>query len=170
MEIQGIRDMNEEYLGFVDEIGRTTDGKYLYRFDFTYDPDSLWGEFFNIPPACIIPDLEPDPNCLSRSAKIVSPIQLITAKSNACFSMQDSIDGIIPLCFSEINEDTIEFNHRPLKFRFGETLEKVELKLSECGFENLGFEEIKHNDENLVKELINNLNNNSEDDLDPDGF
>ena len=37
--------MNEEYLGFVDEIGRTTDGKYLYRFDFTYDPDSLWGAF-----------------------------------------------------------------------------------------------------------------------------
>ena len=139
--------MNEEYLGFVAEIGRTTDRKYMYRFDFTYDPDSLWGDFFNIPPACIVPDLAPDPNCLSRSAKIVSPVKLMTAKENACFSMQDCIDGIIPLCFSEIGEDTIEFHHKPLKFRFGEKLETVEMKITECGLLNLGFEEIKRNDE-----------------------
>ena len=160
--------MNEEYLGFVAEIGRTTDRKYMYRFDFTYDPDSHWGEFFNIPPACIVPDLAPDPNCLSRSAKIVSPVKLMTAKENACFSMQDCIDGIIPLCFSEIGEDTIEFHHKPLKFRFGEKLETVEMKIAECGLLNLGFEEIKRNDENLVNDLINNLNNN--DNLDPDEF
>ena len=162
--------MNEEYLGFVDEIGRTTDGKYLYRFDYTYDPESLWGEFFNIPPACIIPNLEPDPNCLSRCAKIISPVELMTAKGNACFSMQDCIDGIIPLCFSEIGENTVEFKDKPLKFRFGEKLETVEMKLEACGFENIGFEEIKRGDESLVKDLIDNLNNNSEDDLDPDEF
>ena len=162
--------MNEEYLGFVAEIGRTTDRKYLYRFDFTYDPDSFWGEFFNIPPACIVPDLGPDPNCLSRSAKIISPVKLMTAKENACFSMQDCIDGIIPLCFSEIGDDTIEFHHKPLKFRFGEKLETVETKITECGLQNIGFEEIKRGDENLVNELINNLNNNKDDDLDPDEF
>lgn len=162
--------MNEEYLGFVDEIGRTTEGGYLYRFDFTYDPDSLWGEFFNIPPACIIPNLEPDPNCLSRSAKVISPVQLMTAKSNACFSMQDSIDGIIPLCFSEIDENTIEFNHRPLKFSFGEDIGEVEAKIDKCGLENIGFEEIKRDDQQLVNDLIDNLNNNSDDDLDPDEF
>lgn len=162
--------MNEEYLGFVAEIGRTTDRKYMYRFDFTYDPDSLWGEFFNIPPACIIPGLAPDPNCLSHTAKIISPVKLMTAKENACFSMQDCIDGIIPLCFSEIDEDTIEFHHKPLKFRFGEKRETVEMKIAECGLINLGFEEIKRNDENLVNDLINNLNNNTDDDLDPNEF
>ena len=161
--------MNEEYLGFVEEVGRTTDGQYLYRFDFTYDPESLWGEFFNIPPACIIPNLEPDPNCLSRSAKIISPVELMTAKANACFSMQDCIDGIIPLCFSEIDDNTIEFKNKPLKFKFGEKLETVEMKLEACGLENIGFEEIKRNDQELVNDLINNLNNNI-DDLDPDEF
>ena len=84
--------------------------------------------------------------------------------------MQDCIDGIIPLCFSEIGEDTIEFHHKPLKFRFGEKLETVEMKIAECGLLNLGFEEIKRNDENLVNDLINNLNNNSDDDLDPHEF
>lgn len=162
--------MNEEYLGFVDEIGRTTDGKYLYRFDFTYDPESLWGEFFNVPPACIIPNLEPDPNCLSRSAKVACKNELMTAKGNACFSMQDAIDGIIPLCFSEIDDDAIMFKGNPLKFRFGEDIEKVEMKIKECGLELLGYEEIKHDDDHLVKDLINNLNNNDDEDLDPDEF
>ena len=162
--------MNDEYLGFVEEIGRTTDGGYLYRFDFTYDPDSLWGEFFNIPPACIVPELEPDPNCLSHNAKIISPVKLMTAKNNACFSMQDCIDGIIPLCFSELDEDIVEYEGKPLKFAFGEERKFVEEKIAAVGFENLGFEEIKRSDENLVNDLINNLNNNDEDDLDPDEF
>ena len=162
--------MNEEYLGFVAEIGRTTDKKYMYRFDFTYDPDSLWGEFFNIPPACIIPGLAPDPNCLSHTAKIISPVKLMTAKENACFSMQDCIDGIIPLCFSEIDDETIFFKDKPLKFRFGEKKETVDMKIEATGLTNLGYEDIKRNDENLVNDLINNLNNNSDDDLDPDEF
>lgn len=162
--------MNDEYLGFVAEIGRTTDKEYMYRFDYTYDPDSLWGEFFNIPPACIVPDLAPDPNCLSHTAKVISPVKLMTAKENACFSMQDCIDGIIPLCFSEIDEDTIFYEDKPLKFSFGENRELVEEKIEKCGLTNLGLEEIKRGDENLVDDLINNLNNNADDDLDPDEF
>ena len=34
----------DEYLAFVDEIGRTTDGKFIYRLDFTVDTDSVWGD------------------------------------------------------------------------------------------------------------------------------
>ena len=64
----------------------------------------------------------------------------------------------------------IEFHHKPLKFRFGENKEKVELKIAECGLTNLGYEDIKRGDENLVNDLINNLNNNTDDDLDPDEF
>ena len=84
--------------------------------------------------------------------------------------MQDCIDGIIPLCFSEIDDDMIEFHGKPLKFRFGEKLETVEMKINETSLTNLGFEEIKRDDENLVNDLINNLNNNSDEDLDPDEF
>ena len=28
-----------EFLGFVDMVGRTIDGGYIYRFDFTLDAD-----------------------------------------------------------------------------------------------------------------------------------
>ena len=44
------------------------------------------------------------------------------------------------------------------------------MKIEATGLTNLGYEDIKRNDENLVNDLINNLNNNSDDDLDPDEF
>jgi hypothetical protein len=84
--------------------------------------------------------------------------------------MQDCIDGIIPLCFSEIDDETIFFKDKPLKFRFGEKRGTVDMKIEATGLTNLGYEDIKRNDENLVNDLINNLNNNSDDDLDPDEF
>ena len=62
-----------EYLAFVDEIGRTIDKKYIYRFDFTVDTETVWGEFFNVAPAAIIPKIQPDKNTLSTSAKVISP-------------------------------------------------------------------------------------------------
>ena len=160
----------DEYLAFVDYIGRTIDGQYIYRFDFTVDSDSVWGDYFNVTPAGIVPDLQPDRNSLSKTCKVNFPKEMQIAKKNYCFSMQDCIDGIIPLCFSEIDDDTILFKDKPLKFRFGEKREVVEMKIAECGLDNLGFEEIKRNDENLVNDLIDNLNNNSDDDLDPDEF
>ena len=32
---------------------------------------------------------------------------------NYCFSMQDCIDGIVPLIFSEIDEETLELDEKP---------------------------------------------------------
>ena len=63
----------EEFLGFVDEIGRTVDGKHIYRFDFTLDTETIWGEYFNVTPSAIIPDLQPDKNALSKQAKAIFP-------------------------------------------------------------------------------------------------
>ena len=120
----------DEFLGFVDEIGRTTDGKYIYRFDFTTDTETIWGEYFNVTPTAIIPDLQVDINALSKQAKVIFPREMVIAKKNYCFSMQDCIDGIIPLIFSEISEDGLEYNEAPLFFRFGESFENMEKILS----------------------------------------
>ena len=113
----------EEYLAFVDYIGRTIDGQYIYRFDFTVDPDSVWGEFFNVTPAGIVPDMQPDINSLSKTCKVNFPVEMQIAKKNYCFSMQDCIDGIIPVIFSEISEDAVVYNDAPLFFKFGEEYE-----------------------------------------------
>ena len=147
----------EEYLAFVDYIGRTIDGQYIYRFDFTVDADSVWGEYFNVTPAGIVPDLQPDINSLSKSCKVNFPIEMQLAKKNYCFSMQDCIDGIIPLIFSEISEEGIEYNDAPLFFKFGENFETIKETLQSINIELYDIENVKKGDESAIDDLIDNM-------------
>ena len=147
----------EEYLAFVDYIGRTIDGQYIYRFDFTVDADSVWGEYFNVTPAGIVPDLQPDINSLSKSCKVIFPIEMQLAKKNYCFSMQDCIDGIIPLIFSEISEEEIEYNDAPLFFKFGENFETIKETLQSINIELYDIENVKKGDESAIDDLIDNI-------------
>ena len=163
----------EDFLGFVDLIGRTIDGKYIYRFDFTTDTDVLWGEYFNVTPSGIIPDLQPDKNALSRSGKIIFPREMAIAKRNYCFSMQDCIDGIIPLIFSEIDEETLELDEKPFYIRFGESFNEVKEKLDKVNLDFFELYEIEKGDDSAIDALINDLeieneedDYNNEDDLD----
>ena len=163
----------EDFLGFVDLIGRTIDGKYIYRFDFTTDTDVLWGEYFNVTPSGIIPDLQPDKNALSRSGKIIFPREMAIAKKNYCFSMQDCIDGIIPLIFSEIDEETMELDEKPFYIRFGESFNEVKEKLDKVNLDFFELYEIEKGDDSAIDALINDLeieneedDYNNEDDLD----
>lgn len=155
----------EEYLAFVDYIGRTINGEYIYRFDFTVDTDSVWGEYFNVTPAGIVPDLQPDINSLSKTCKANFPVEMQLAKKNYCFSLQDCIDGIIPMVFSEISEDGIEYNDAPLFFRFGDSFEKVESSLKELNIELYDITDVKKGDESAIDDLIDNMDLiNGEDD------
>jgi hypothetical protein len=156
----------EDFLCFVDLIGQTIDGKYIYRFDFTIDTDVVWGEYFNVTPSAIIPDLQPDKNSLSHSGKVIFPHEMIIAKRNYCFSMQDCIDGIVPLIFSEIDEDAIELNDGPFFLRFGEPINEVLEKLKKVGLELYDFVEIEKGDSNAIDALIDNLEIDEEDDDD----
>lgn len=161
-----------EFLGFVDLIGQTIDGKYIYRFDFTTDIDVLWGEYFNITPSGIIPDLQPDKNALSRSGKVIFPREMVIAKKNYCFSMQDCIDGIIPLMFSEIDEKTLVLDEKPFFIRFGESFNDVKEKLDKINLEFFELYEIEKGDNSAIDALINDLDdeNNEDDDFDDLNF
>ena len=156
----------EEFLAFVDEIGRTLDKKYIYRFDFTVDTDTVWGEFFNVAPSAIIPDLQPDKNTLSTSGKVIFPRKMSTADVNFCFSMQDCIDGIIPLIFSEIDDQTLEVNDVPFFLNFGDPIEVVKEKLEAVGCELYDVAEVEKGDESPIDNLLNDMDNNEEEDDD----
>lgn len=160
----------DEYLAFVDEVGRTLDGKYIYRFDFTVDKDTVWGDFFNVAPTAIIPDLQPDVNSLSKTSRVIFSREMTLAKKNYCFSMQDCIDGLIPLIFSEIDDDTLEYNGAPFFLRFGEPISRVEEILQSLGIKLTDIEEIQRGDDSAIDALIDSGfdNDDDEDDLDPD--
>lgn len=147
----------DEYLAFVDYIGRTIDGQYIYRFDFTVDSDSVWGDYFNVTPAGIVPDLQPDRNSLSKTCKVNFPKEMQIAKKNYCFSMQDCIDDIIPVVFSEISENLVEYNDGPLFFRFGEDYETVKNTLNSIGIEMYDMELVEKGDESAIDALIDNM-------------
>ena len=149
--------MDGQYLAFVDYIGKTSDGKYQYRFDYTEDTEVVWGDYFNIVPSVLVPNLQPERNCLSYSEVGTFSSSLSLAKNNGCFSMQDCIDGIIALCFSEINEKTIYYHDEPFYLSFGEPLDSVRNKLTESGFVLNGLEQINKGDETVIDNLINSL-------------
>lgn len=158
----------EEYLAFIDEIGRSIDGNYTYCFYFTYDKEIVWGEYFNICPTSIIPNLTPDNNTLSHKININFPQKLNLAKNNTCFSMQDCIDGILPLAFVDIydNDKPLLYKNKPLFFPFGEDKNII---IEKCNTLNLlvgEIEEILNNNDEEIDNIINNINNS--DDFDDD--
>ena len=144
---------DQQYLAFVDFIGTTIDGQYRYRLDFSQAPEVVWGEDWNSTPAGIIPNIAPDANTLSITGEIVSGKRYLLAKENTCFSMQDCIDGIIPLLFSDVNDsDTIVLP-------FGMKKEDVEESLSQ---NNIVLENIKRVNEEKDNAVINSLINTLE--------
>lgn len=159
-----------DYLGFVDEIGRTTDGKYIYRFDFTTDTETIWGEYFNVTPTAIIPDLQVDINALSKQAKVIFPREMVIAKKNFCFSMQDCIDGIIPLIFSEIDEETLMYLDKPFFMHFGLPFEEVENMLKSIGLEFFDIETVENGDDSAIDNLLDSMDDNFNEEDDDDNF
>lgn len=156
----------DEFLAFADSIGRTLDGGHIYRLDFTVDTETVWGEFFNVAPSSIVPNIQPDKNTLSHSCKAVFPRYMTRASHSYCFSMQDCIDGIMPLLFSEIDDQTLEYNDAPLFFNFGEPMELVLEKLKAVGIEPFDFEEVEKGDDSPIDKLIDEMDNNDIDDID----
>lgn len=140
------------YLAFVDLIGRTVDGKNIYKFDFTQAPDIVWGDSWNVTPAGIVPKIIPDVNCLSVTAQLLTEHKYQLAKENTCFSMQDCIDGIIPLMFDEPYSD--EFVLLP----FGMPLEDVVESLEELSLELVNPKNVnEERDNQVIDNLIDNL-------------
>ena len=149
-----------EFLAFVKKIGNTLDGQNIYEFMFTTVPDVVWGDNFNIIPAGIIPNLTPEKNSLSRKGRVITDIDFRLACESTCFSMMDSIDKIIALCFTEAGIEN-EFH-----FDFGEEFNSVVEKLKKYGLELVELEEIKIDEDGIIDDVIKRLedeNDNKDD-------
>lgn len=153
--------MSEEgiFLAFVDEVGKDGD-KWLYRFDFTIDPEVVWGMGFNVVPASSVPKMQPDKNSLSHNAIVPFPRKMELAKKNSCYSMQDCIDDIIPLCFSRLDSDALLVDtNTALAFHFGEPLKSVQEKVELFG----GYIDLQEIEKGNVSAIDNLIKENPED-------
>ena len=84
--------------------------------------------------------------------------------------MQDCIDGITPLIFSEIDENTIEIDGKPFFIRFGETFNEVEEKVKKIGLEFFEIVEVKTGDDSAIDALIDLIDDNDSYDEDDENF
>ena len=155
--------MSSEYLAFVNEMGTDMEGRPVYTLHFTTDTESVWGEYFNVAPASLANNLMVDENCITSRATVTMPRKVEIAARNNCFSMQDCIDGIIPLMFSPIDENTIAIDDIPFNLHFGEPFDEVEKKLSSIGVELKDIEVVEHGDDSAVDKLMESMDIDEED-------
>ena len=145
------------YLAYISELARLVDGGYMYKFDFTEQPETVWGEYFNVVPTMVVPNLIPDEETISESWRVETKYHLTLANHSGCFSMQDSFDRIVPLGFVDIEEhDLIYYNDKVLKFDFGETEDEIVDKFNQCDFK-ITEKQILHEKEEIEEEFRDEL-------------
>jgi hypothetical protein len=151
-------EVDKYYLVFVDIVGHNVDGSLVYEFCFSQSPEVVWGENWNATPASIVPQIRPDEQTIDLKARMITKEKFLLAKENTCFSMQDCIDGIIPLLFTDPHDrDT-------LILRFGMEQEDVEDALSGIGLELVDYIKTKEaQDNDIINGLINDLEKQMED-------
>ena len=155
--------MERQYLVFIIDVGTNLDDKYVYHFYFSETPEVVWGDFWNVCPASIIPEVKPDLSAISRIYECYfdEPLNLVT--KNSCFSMQDCIDQIIALGWFDINSGLIFDNeNRVTSFKCGEDYEYVERRINYFHYSmNLNYEKIDETDE-MIDSLIEKLGGNDD--------
>lgn len=97
-------DTSQLYLIFILPDGITPAGEFAYTFMFSETPETIWGEKWHICPAGVVPKIVPNLEGISGFARITTSVKLSLAQNSACFSMQDCIDGIIPLGYYDDEE------------------------------------------------------------------
>lgn len=150
--------MVDQYLAFVSRAGETIDGKFIYTFFFSQDPDIVWGEDWNMIPS-IIPNLMPSMDTISLICDVVTERDFLLARENSCFTMQDCIDGIIALLFTRPREEEVILH-------FGEEMDVVMDKLKQIGIE---LSNIRNTTEEKEAEIIDNVINALDNIKDNDG-
>ena len=158
-------EIDNERLVFVDVTNeKTLDGKYLYKLYFSNDSSVVWGDYWNVVPCSIIPDIHPLRNALSSIVEFKSDIEYNLAKTNSCFSMQDAIDGIIALLFTSPRAENV------LVLRFDETKPEVLDKLKNGGIE-ISKDYLLDQTDDIVNATIRQLEQlQAEENDDNDGF
>ena len=122
--------MYENYkLIYINQIGINSDTKFIFELLFSDNIENVWGVDWEITPSRNCGINLPEESTYDLVMKMNTSLKLDLAQKNSCFSMQDSIDGIIPLAWENIDEYEIYPEEGRLILRFGEKYSEIENKL-----------------------------------------
>lgn len=128
------------HLIYVNEIGSDFKGQKQYEFIFSDSVEIDNGEWFVIPASATSISKSPDMEYISLVGLLKNTnLQLELIQNSDYFGVIDAVDGVISLAWEKFD---FENESERLTFKFGESLENVNKKLSNRGF-NLIKEEIK---------------------------
>lgn len=116
----------DNLLIFINPLGQSYDGQYLYEFMFSDSIEDVDGEDWDISPASGLPQPPSEYAKLVKTLKTEIKIDLI--QNSDTFSLWDSVDGVIALGW----EDVMVYEEYPdfrLCFKYGETLESINKQL-----------------------------------------
>ena len=115
---------------YIEPIGLNSHDMFEYDFLFSETPDIVWGEDWaeQCPAAC--DNMRPGSDMITEIRRLTTIIPFGLAQRNTCFSMQDCIDGIIPLAWEDLSE--YEDYPEPIRlvFKFGEGIAEIEDQLA----------------------------------------
>jgi len=119
------------YLIYVNELGPNYKGDNIYEFIFSDSVENVWGESWESKPSNGYP-LPPDIEHIKNVGVLKNDqITMSVIQNSDYFSMIDSMDDIIALCWENESEDVDFTRQKKLVFKFGETEQSVKDKLYE---------------------------------------
>jgi hypothetical protein len=119
------------YLIYVNELGPNYKGDNIYEFIFSDSSEDIWGENWDSKPSNGYP-LPPDLEHIKKVGVLKNDVITMSVIQNSdYFSMTDSIDDIVALCWENESEDVDFTRQKRLVFKFGETEQSVKDKLYE---------------------------------------
>lgn len=115
------------YLIYINQVGETYKGKYLYEFLFSDTIKNIDGDDWDTFPASGRPS-PPNETFVKKVGRLESELKLEVVQNSDTFAVWDAIDGVVPLAYENINAyDSYPENR--LHFHFGIGIEEVEAKL-----------------------------------------
>jgi hypothetical protein len=121
--------MEEMFLVFVDNTGKSSDGLYIYELFLAKDPSIVFGEYWNVIPSgqCSREQKYPHESTIDIKIEIRLPILLKLAQNNGSLSMTDVTDDILALAWEDLSlcEEYPEYR---LILHYGEHIDIIQDK------------------------------------------
>lgn len=121
--------MKDLFLIYVNQIGKDYKGNYVYEFIFSDSTKNVDGDGWDAVPAAGRPEA-PNDNFIKAVGRLESELHLDLIQNNTEFAVWDSVDGVIPLAWENVNAYET-YPEKRLHFHFGLPILEVEEKLYE---------------------------------------
>ena len=121
--------MKELYLIYVNKVGKSYKGNYIYEFIFSDTKENVDGDNWDAYPASGRPE-QPHDKFIKEVGRLESELRLDVIQDSTEFTVWDSVDGVVALAFENI-EQYATYPEKRISFHFGEKQKDIELRLYE---------------------------------------